>query len=111
MDNPDNGLEGLAQVGFSTDLSLSHTYAHTHDISLSHTLTLSLMVHVLRLFLQVLTCEDVIGWRDRSATGLDRGLARVVLFMTDDAFHYSGEGQVCVCVCMCVCVHMCSCVW
>ena len=58
---------------------------------------------------QVLTCEDVIGWRDRTATGMDRGLTRVVLFMTDDAFHYSGEGQVCLCVCECVLTYMCVC--
>ena len=25
---------------------------------------------------------------------MERGLTRVVLFMTDDAFHYAGEGQV-----------------
>ena len=58
---------------------------------------------------QVLTCEDVIGWRDRTATGMDRGLTRVVLFMTDDAFHYSGEGQVCLCVCVSVCSRTCVC--
>jgi len=54
VDNPENGLEGLAQV---------------------------------------VTCEEVIGWRARSATGDDRGLTRVVLFLTDDQFHYSGEGR------------------
>ena len=55
VDNPENGLEGLAQV---------------------------------------VTCEDIIGWRSRSATGDQRGLTRVVLFLTDDQFHYSGEGRV-----------------
>ena len=43
---------------------------------------------------QVITCEYIIGWRDRGATGQDRGLNRFILFITDDAFHYSGEGRV-----------------
>lgn len=43
---------------------------------------------------QVVACEDIIGWRDRGATGMDRGLTRIVLFMTDEGFHYAGEGQV-----------------
>ena len=54
-DNPENGLEALAQV---------------------------------------VSCEDIIGWRSRDATGIERGLHRVVLFLTDDQFHYSGEGRV-----------------
>ena len=55
VDNPENGLEALAQV---------------------------------------VSCEDIIGWRSRDATGMERGLNRVVLFLTDDQFHYSGEGRV-----------------
>jgi len=55
VDNPENGLEALAQV---------------------------------------VSCEEIIGWRSRSATGPERGLTRVVLFLTDDQFHYSGEGRV-----------------
>ena len=43
---------------------------------------------------QVVSCEDIIGWRSRDATGMERGLHRVVLFLTDDQFHYSGEGRV-----------------
>ena len=42
----------------------------------------------------MVACEEIIGWRDREASGRDKGLTRVVLFMTDDAFHYAGEGQV-----------------
>ena len=41
-----------------------------------------------------MACEDIIGWRDRGATGMDKGLTRVVLFLTDEGFHYAGEGQV-----------------
>ena len=52
---------------------------------------LGLNVH---LHMQVIACEKIIGWRNRSATGMERGRTRVVLFMTDDAFHYAGEGQV-----------------
>ena len=54
-DNPENGLEALAQV---------------------------------------ITCEDIIGWRDRDGEGADRGLNRIVLFITDDHFHFAGEGRV-----------------
>ena len=43
---------------------------------------------------QVITCEDIIGWRSRSGQGADRGLIRVILYITDDHFHYAGEGQV-----------------
>ena len=43
---------------------------------------------------QVISCENIIGWRSRDATGIDRGLTRVVLFLTDEQFHYSGEGRV-----------------
>ena len=43
---------------------------------------------------QVVSCENIIGWRSRDATGMERGLTRVVLFLTDDQFHYSGEGRV-----------------
>lgn len=42
---------------------------------------------------QVVACEKIIGWRNRSASGPDRGQTRVVLFMTDNGFHYAGEGQ------------------
>ena len=56
VDNPENGLEALAQV---------------------------------------VSCKSVIGWRSRTADGMERGLTRVVLFLTDDQFHYSGEGRVC----------------
>ena len=55
VDNPENGLEALAQV---------------------------------------VSCEEIIGWRSRDATGPERGLTRVVLFLTDDQFHYAGEGRV-----------------
>ena len=44
---------------------------------------------------QVVSCESVIGWRSRTADGMERGQTRVVLFLTDDQFHYSGEGRVC----------------
>ena len=54
-DNPENGLEALAQV---------------------------------------VSCEDIIGWRSRDSTGSERGLIRMVLFLTDAQFHYSGEGRV-----------------
>ena len=43
---------------------------------------------------QVIACEDIIGWRNREAAGSDKGLIRVVLFVTDDNIHYSGEGWV-----------------
>ena len=43
---------------------------------------------------QVITCEDIIGWRSRTGLGDDRGLTRVILYITDDHFHYAGEGQV-----------------
>ena len=43
---------------------------------------------------QVVSCEDIIGWRSRDATRMERGLNRIVLFFTDDQFHYSGEGRV-----------------
>ena len=43
---------------------------------------------------QVITCEDIIGWRPRDGQGADRGLIRVILYITDDHFHYAGEGQV-----------------
>ena len=43
---------------------------------------------------QVVSCENIIGWRSRDATGIDRGLTRIVLFLTDEQFHYSGEGRV-----------------
>ena len=40
---------------------------------------------------QVITCEDIIGWRPR-----DSGIGtRVILFMTDQEFHFAGEGRVC----------------
>ena len=55
VDDPENGLEGLAQV---------------------------------------VACEDIIGWRARNATGRERGRTRIVLFLTDAHFHYSGEGIV-----------------
>ena len=39
---------------------------------------------------QVITCEDIIGWRPR-----ENGIGtRVILFMTDQEFHYAGEGRV-----------------
>ena len=43
---------------------------------------------------QVITCEDIIGWRSRDGVGDERGLNRVVVFFTDDHFHFSGEGIV-----------------
>ncbi len=43
---------------------------------------------------QVITCEDIIGWRNRSADGAERGLNRFVLMITDDDFHFAGEGRV-----------------
>lgn len=39
---------------------------------------------------QVISCEDIIGWRPR-VNGVG---SRVVLFMTDAEFHYAGEGRV-----------------
>lgn len=43
---------------------------------------------------QVITCEEVIGWRNRSAAGLERGLNRIIIFITDAGFHFAGEGRV-----------------
>ncbi len=57
----------------------------------------------------MIACEDVIGWRERVN---NRG-TRVILFMTDNDFHFAGDGRVsneCLCVCEsvggggCVCV-------
>ena len=40
--------------------------------------------------IQVITCEEIIGWRGR-----ENGIGtRVVLFMTDQEFHFAGEGRV-----------------
>lgn len=42
----------------------------------------------------MITCQDIIGWRPET-----RGLgSRVVLFMTDQEFHFAGEGRVHLCV-------------
>ena len=43
---------------------------------------------------QVITCEEIIGWRSRDGVGPDRGLLRIILYISDDHFHYAGEGQV-----------------
>ena len=53
--------------------------------------------NVLEALLQVVVCEKDIGWRDRNSMAMDpkeRGLNRVVLVMTDDQFHFAGEGKV-----------------
>jgi len=38
----------------------------------------------------VIACESEIGWRER----VDNRGTRVVLFMTDNEFHYAGDGRV-----------------
>ena len=43
--------------------------------------------------LQVLTCQDIVGWREETR---DEG-SRVVLFVTDNGFHFAGEGVVSLC--------------
>ena len=40
--------------------------------------------------LQVITCEEIIGWRERTG-GIG---SRVILYMTDEEFHIAGEGRV-----------------
>ncbi len=42
------------------------------------------------IYVQVITCEEIIGWRER-VNGVG---TRVVLFMTDQEFHFAGEGRV-----------------
>ena len=39
----------------------------------------------------MITCEDIIGWRPRGPGGAG---TRLVLFMTDEEYHYAGEGRV-----------------
>ena len=59
---------------------------------------------------QVVSCESIIGWRSRGADGMDRGQTRVVLFLTDEQFHYSGEGRVCfhLMYMYIYCIHTCT---
>ena len=48
-------------------------------------------VHSIQSFM-VIACEREVGWRMR----IDNRGTRVVLFMTDNDFHYAGEGRVSV---------------
>ena len=60
--------------------------------------------------MQVIKCNDVLGWRGSG----DSVVTRLVLYVSDQGFHYAGEGKVCVCVLACVgacsrvhaCVHV-----
>ena len=47
---------------------------------------------------QVLACEQELGWRNRSVEGPERGLQRVVLLITDNQPHLAGDGRVRSCV-------------
>ena len=47
---------------------------------------------------QVLACEQELGWRNRSVEGPERGLQRLVLLITDNQPHLAGDGRVCSCV-------------
>ncbi|KAL5496301.1 hypothetical protein EMCRGX_G012554 [Ephydatia muelleri] len=42
---------------------------------------------------QVLACEQELGWRNRSVEGPERGLQRVVLLITDNQPHLAGDGR------------------
>ena len=61
--------------------------------------------------MQVIKCNDVLGWRGSG----DSVVTRLVLYVSDQGFHYAGEGKVCVCVCLRVwvrvrvCMHVCMC--
>ena len=77
-------------------MGYTHTHAHTQDAiqAVGTTTNVDNPENGLEALAQVVSCEEIIGWRSRSATGPERGLTRVVLFLTDDQFHYSGEGRV-----------------
>ena len=47
---------------------------------------------------QVLACEQELGWRNRSVDGPERGLQRLVLLITDNQPHLAGDGRVRSCV-------------
>eukprot|EP00731_Ephydatia_muelleri_P007773 Em0004g111a len=42
---------------------------------------------------QVLACEQELGWRNRSVEGPERGLQRLVLLITDNQPHLAGDGR------------------
>ena len=55
---------------------------------------------------QAALCDDQVGWRDSAV--------KMILYFTDDAFKFAGEGRVsacvmCDCVCVCVCMYVCVC--
>ena len=64
----------------------AHLFMHTYVHSFSHSFGQSFILF------QVIACEQEVGWRER----VDNRGTRVVLFMTDNDFHYAGEGRVSV---------------
>lgn len=97
-------------VFFMADEGKDNYYSFIHRISLTDNTTSFVEAvsqsfvttnaddpeNVLEALLQVVVCEKDIGWRDRNSMAMDpkeRGLNRVVLLMTDDQFHFAGEGK------------------
>eukprot|EP00731_Ephydatia_muelleri_P036407 Em0250g1a len=79
----------LHLVNFTSSFSVPNVFVTTN---------LDLPESSFDALVQVLACEQELGWRNRSVDGTERGLQRVVLLITDNQPHLAGDGRVRSCV-------------
>ena len=87
-------MEALTEILTPHVLALPPSFLQRQISLLNVTINVDEPENGLEAMAQVITCEDIIGWRSREGVGPERGLLRVILYITDDHFHYAGEGQV-----------------
>ncbi|KAL5496310.1 hypothetical protein EMCRGX_G012566 [Ephydatia muelleri] len=74
----------LHLVNFTSSFSVPNVFVTTN---------LDLPESSFDALVQVLACEQELGWRNRSVDGTERGLQRVVLLITDNQPHLAGDGR------------------
>ncbi|KAL5496288.1 hypothetical protein EMCRGX_G012539 [Ephydatia muelleri] len=74
----------LHLVNFTSNFSVPNVFVTTN---------LDLPESSFDALVQVLACEQELGWRNRSVEGPERGLQRFVLLITDNQPHLAGDGR------------------